>query len=55
MEQWRLERDWEFKQSDQAEWLPVDRVPTNIHLDLIENKMCEESACADMKTANSRT
>lgn len=31
---------WSFKQADDVEdntWLPVKRVPTNIHLDLIDN------------------
>ncbi|KAK4985622.1 hypothetical protein LTR66_008112 [Elasticomyces elasticus] len=33
-----LSKGWSFKQSDANEWLPVACVPTNVHLDLIENK-----------------
>jgi len=33
-----LETGWQFKQTDSDEWLPVARVPTNVHLDLIDNK-----------------
>jgi len=33
-----LTEGWEFKQTDGEEWLPVARVPTNVHLDLIDNK-----------------
>lgn len=33
-----LESGWQFKQTDTDEWLPVARVPTNVHLDLINNK-----------------
>lgn len=32
-----LERGWEFKQTDAEKWMPVARVPTNVHLDLIDN------------------
>ena len=35
-----LEHGWQFKQLDSDAWLPVARVPTNVHLDLIDNKMC---------------
>jgi beta-mannosidase len=34
-----LSDGWEFSQAGSNEWLPVARVPTNIHLDLIANKM----------------
>lgn len=34
----KLEKSWDFKQSDTDQWMPVDRVPTNVHLDLIANK-----------------
>ena len=33
-----LERGWEFKQTNTDEWMPVARVPTNVHLDLIDNQ-----------------
>jgi beta-mannosidase len=33
-----LSQNWQFKQADTEEWLPVARVPTNVHLDLIDNK-----------------
>lgn len=34
-----LSDGWEFKQTDLDEWMPVGRVPTNVHLDLIaDNK-----------------
>lgn len=32
---------WEFKQVDTEEWLPVKRVPTNVHLDLMDNDKYE--------------
>jgi len=35
-----LTEGWTFKQADdsgQGAWLPVARVPTNVHLDLIDN------------------
>lgn len=32
-----LEKGWQFKQTDTEDWLPVARVPTNVHLDLIDN------------------
>lgn len=28
---------WEFKQKDEGDWMPVKRVPTNVHLDLMDN------------------
>ena len=37
-------RNWQFRQADDDEdeekgsaWMPVDRVPTNVHLDLLAN------------------
>jgi beta-mannosidase len=33
-----LTKGWEFKQTDGEEWLPVARVPTNVHLDLMDNQ-----------------
>jgi hypothetical protein len=33
-----LSKGWRLKQTDTEEWLPVARVPTNVHLDLIDNK-----------------
>lgn len=35
-----LTSGWTFKQADDTSdtaWLPVQRVPTNVHLDLIDN------------------
>jgi beta-mannosidase len=35
-----LTAGWTFKQTDKTGedvWLPVKRVPTNVHLDLIDN------------------
>lgn len=29
---------WSFKQTDTEDWLPVKKVPTNVHLDLLDNK-----------------
>ena len=31
-------KGWQFKQTDTEEWWPVARVPTNVHLDLMDNK-----------------
>lgn len=36
-----LVEGWEFKQSDTDDWMPVKRVPTNVHLDLMANDKCE--------------
>lgn len=36
----RLTDGWSFRQTDDTAgdaWLPVKRVPTNVHLDLIDN------------------
>ncbi|RMZ01886.1 hypothetical protein D0860_07444 [Hortaea werneckii] len=35
----KLETGWSFKQTDTQEWHPVARVPTNVHLDLLDNKL----------------
>lgn len=35
-----LTKGWQFKQTDHAgedAWMTVERVPTNVHLDLIEH------------------
>ncbi|KAK1045939.1 hypothetical protein LTR12_015424 [Friedmanniomyces endolithicus] len=37
-----LRKGWEFKQADGEQWLPVARVPTNVHLDLMDNKKIED-------------
>jgi len=37
-----LSKGWEVKQTDTEEWLPVARVPTNVHLDLIDNNKIED-------------
>ena len=36
-----LTHGWSFKQTDTDEWLPVAKVPTNVHLDLLDNKKYE--------------
>lgn len=33
-----LTKGWSFKQSDTEEWLSVEKVPTNVHLDLMNHK-----------------
>lgn len=33
-----LSTGWEFKQADASEWMPVEKVPTNVHLDLMANE-----------------
>lgn len=33
----QLTSGWSFKESGAKEWLPVARVPTNVHLDLLDN------------------
>jgi hypothetical protein len=38
----KLESDWVFKETSGERvpvWLPVQRVPTNVHLDLLHNKV----------------
>ncbi|KAK5684899.1 hypothetical protein LTS10_002974 [Elasticomyces elasticus] len=37
-----LSSGWQVKQTDTEDWLPVARVPTNVHLDLIANKKIED-------------
>ncbi|KAF2484262.1 putative beta-mannosidase [Neohortaea acidophila] len=37
-----LTDDWQFRQADAGEWLPVKRVPTNVHLDLIDNHVIDD-------------
>ncbi|PNS18237.1 hypothetical protein CAC42_7606 [Sphaceloma murrayae] len=37
-----LEKGWEFKQTDTDDWMPVARVPTNVHLDLMDNGKIED-------------
>ena len=32
-----LAEGWQFKQTDLTAWMPVARVPTNVHLDLMDN------------------
>jgi beta-mannosidase len=34
-----LSSGWEFKSSEDVKWLPVARVPTVAHLDLMDNNM----------------
>jgi len=33
-----LTTGWEFKQTGAKQWLPVAKVPTNVHLDLLDNE-----------------
>lgn len=33
-----LAAGWSFKQTDTEEWMPVAKVPTNVHLDLMDQK-----------------
>lgn len=33
----QLSSGWSFKQTDTEEWLSVARVPTNVHLDLLDH------------------
>ncbi|CAK3978247.1 glycoside hydrolase family 2 [Lecanosticta acicola] len=37
-----LSNGWEVKATDTDDWMPVARVPTNIHLDLLHNKKIED-------------
>ncbi|WPH03515.1 glycoside hydrolase family 2 protein [Acrodontium crateriforme] len=37
-----LRTGWQFKQTDTEDWMPVARVPTNVHLDLLDNKIIED-------------
>lgn len=34
-----LESGWSFRQSTSQEWLGVKKVPTNVHLDLMDHKL----------------
>lgn len=40
MDTHELNKGWSFKQADNDDWLPVKHVPTNVHLDLMDNKKC---------------
>lgn len=35
---YELTTGWKFKETGADEWLPVLRVPTNVHIDLIANE-----------------
>lgn len=37
LESKKLTSGWSFKQTDTDEWLSVARVPTNVHLDLLDH------------------
>ncbi|SMR45932.1 unnamed protein product [Zymoseptoria tritici ST99CH_1E4] len=37
-----LTTGWSFKQTDTEDWLDVARVPTNVHLDLLDQKKIED-------------
>ena len=41
---------WSFKQTDSEEWLPVKKVPTNVHLDLLDNKKYSLSRLVNIGT-----
>lgn len=48
-----ISNGWSFRQTDTEEWLPVKKVPTNVHLDLLDNKKyllrhCQCQARADL-------
>ena len=38
-----ISKGWSFKQTDTEEWMGVARVPTNVHLDLMDNQKCVTS------------
>jgi beta-mannosidase len=38
MRAYDLTEQWVFKQSDTEEWMPVAKIPTNVHLDLMANR-----------------
>lgn len=38
-----LASGWQFKQTDTEEWMPVRHVPTEVHIDLMDNKKCVSS------------
>jgi beta-mannosidase len=43
-----LSTGWTFKQADDSSadaWLPVQKVPTNVHLDLLDNKKQVATNC----------
>ncbi|KAF2148418.1 glycoside hydrolase family 2 protein [Myriangium duriaei CBS 260.36] len=37
-----LDKGWEFKQTNTERWLPVAHVPTNVHIDLMDNGEIED-------------
>ncbi|GAM90819.1 hypothetical protein ANO11243_088640 [Dothideomycetidae sp. 11243] len=37
-----LDQGWTFKETGSEQWMPVARVPTNVHLDLIDNGVIED-------------
>ncbi|KAF2719673.1 glycoside hydrolase family 2 protein [Polychaeton citri CBS 116435] len=37
-----LQTGWQFKQADVGKWMSVKRVPTNVHIDLIDNEEIED-------------
>lgn len=46
---------WTFKQADDTSedaWLPVKKVPTNVHLDLIDNAKYAVTCCGIWKCAS---
>lgn len=44
-----LSKNWYFKQTDTGNWMPVAHVPTNVHLDLMDNKRFVE--CQKLSTS----
>lgn len=37
-----LDQNWEFKEKEDTQWLPVAQFPTNVHLDLLHHKKIPE-------------
>lgn len=42
---YNLGSGWEFKQTDTEDWMPVKTIPTNVHLDLMDNDKCVTHSC----------
>lgn len=48
-----LSKSWQFKQTDTEEWMTVAHVPTNVHLDLMNNnKYAVVNASQDKGSTN---
>ncbi len=44
-----IEKGWEFRQSDKPSWYPA-RVPGDVHMDLLANKLIEDPFYRDNET-----